>query len=63
MLFFFLRACVCVSVLKKIDEANDISQEDLSKVHEQRKLFFCNDVTTDVKKETSYRDLSKVISI
>lgn len=61
-MFFFLRACVCVSVLKKIDEANDISQ-DLSKVHEQRKLFFCNDVTTDVKKEASYRDLSKVISI
>lgn len=55
-----MRVCL---VLKKIDEANDISQEDLSKVHEQRKLFFCNDVTTDVKKETSYRDLSKVISI
>ena len=60
-MFFFL--CVCISVLKKIDEAKDTSQEDLSKVHEQRKLFFCNDVTTDVKKETSYRDLSKVISI
>ena len=42
---FVCFACVCVSVLKKIDEADDISPEDLSKVCEQRKVLFFHDVT------------------